>query len=504
MSIITRLLQSGGDNDGHSKKLNAYNAWMILFVSIGSLCYGYTANVISATLAQPTFLTYFELDTRSDALALISATNGIFQTGGVLGTLTLAFFSDKFGRKGGLAISALLILISGALLAGSVNIGMFLAFRFFAGAGAFMILAAVPIWMAEVVPPYLRGALVQIHAIVLVLGYNCASWLGFGIFHWENGGSATWRIPFAIQCFWPLCLLIGLYWCPESPRWLILNGRNDEAHKILLRLHNDAEDPEHTFARTEFLSITKQLAIDRTLPSSWMHIFRKPSLRKRALITIGTTGFIQCSGILVVNNYGPLLYKNLGYDTRTQLLYGAAWLTFAVGLNAMGAFLNDHYPRNKFMSIGVLGCMIVLSVEAGIIANVAKFIADGNGNGLRAGVAFLFLIEIPYDFFLNGMQFIYISEVWPMHLRAKGMSLGVAMISLMNIVWLQSAPEAFANIGWKFYLAFIVPGTIGSVVMWLFFPDTLGLPLEEVAAIFGDHDEANIKESHTERIETVA
>lgn len=133
--------------------------------------------------------------------------------------------------------------------------------------------------------------------------------------------------------------------------------------------------------------------------------------------------------------------------------------------------------------------MIDLSVVAGIDANVKKFIAEGNSNALRAGVAFLFLIEVPYDFFLNGMQFVYVSEIWPMHLRAKGMSLGVAMISLMNIVWLQSAPEAFQQIGWYFYLCFIIPGTIGAVLMWFFFPDTLGLPLEEVAAIFGDHDE---------------
>lgn len=133
--------------------------------------------------------------------------------------------------------------------------------------------------------------------------------------------------------------------------------------------------------------------------------------------------------------------------------------------------------------------MIDLSVVAGIDANVHKFIADGNTAALRAGVAFLFLIEVPYDFFLNGMQFIYISEIWPMHLRAKGMSLGVAMISLMNIVWLQSAPTAFQNIGWYFYLFFIIPGTIGATIMWFFFPDTLGLPLEEVAAIFGDHEE---------------
>ena len=91
---------------------------------------------------------------------------------------------------------------------------MFLVFRFFAGAGAFMILAAVPIWMAEVIPPYLRGALVQLHAVILVIGYMCASWLGFGIYHWQH--DAAWRIPFAVQCFFPLCLLIGLPWVPES------------------------------------------------------------------------------------------------------------------------------------------------------------------------------------------------------------------------------------------------------------------------------------------------
>lgn len=66
------------------------------------------------------------------------------------------------------------------------------------------------------------------------------------------------------------------------------------------------------------------------------------------------------------------------------------------------------------------------------------------------------------------------------------------MISLMNIIWLQSAPTAFETIGWKFYLCFIIPGSLGALVMWLFFPDTKGLPLEEVAAIFGDEDEVAV------------
>ena len=100
----------------------------------------------------------------------------------------------------------------------------------------------------------------------------------------------------------------------DIARWLIWKGREEEARKILLRLHDDPQDPHHTFARTEFVQIVKQMQVDRTLDSSWLHIIKKPSLRKRALISIGTTGFIQCSGILVINNYGPQLYKGLGFE----------------------------------------------------------------------------------------------------------------------------------------------------------------------------------------------
>ena len=92
MGFISGLFTAKGDYAHHSRKrLNAYNWWVMLFVSIGSLCYGYTANVISATLAQPSFLLYMNVVPGVDqgALAKLSATNGIFQTGGVLGTLTL-------------------------------------------------------------------------------------------------------------------------------------------------------------------------------------------------------------------------------------------------------------------------------------------------------------------------------------------------------------------------------------------------------------------------------
>jgi MFS family permease len=97
-----------------------------------------------------------------------------------------------------------------------------------------------------------------------------------------------------------------------------------------------------------------------------------------------------------------------------------------------------------------------------------------------------------------GTQFSYLGEIFPTHLRAKGVCLGVAMISFMNIIWLQAAPTAFLKIGWKFYLCFIIPGTIGGICMLLLWPDTNGLPLEEIAAIFGDSDEVAIYQAEIE------
>ncbi|KAF2013703.1 MFS transporter [Aaosphaeria arxii CBS 175.79] len=478
------------DRSAHKRqRINAFNVFILIFVGLGSMTYGYTASIIGTTLGQPSFITYFALDTRPNGTDLIATTNGLFQAGGVIGTLLLPVVADKYGRKWGIAVSAILAIISGALLTGSTHIGVFIAFRFIAGASAFMVLAAVPIWMNEVVPVKMRAGLVDIHAVLLVLGYFIQGWVGYGFFFWTNGGENSWRPPLSLQCVWPILLLAGLYWIPESPRWLIAQDRLDEARVILDRLHSDPSDPENEYARAEFYQIQKQITLDKTLENSWVAMFRKPSYRKRAFLAIGTTFFIQCSGVLVINNYGPTLYKNLGFTPEKQLLYPAAWLTLALGTNLMSIPLVDKFPRNKWLAIGILGCMVCLIVEAAL---VAEFVPSNNTAALQAAVAMFFLFQLPYGVCLDGPQFAYLGELFPTHLRAKGVSLGVAMISFTNIIWLQAAPTAFQNIGWKFYLVFIIPGTIGGLVIWNFFPDTNGMPLEEIAALFGDEHEVAV------------
>ena len=106
-------------------------------------------------------------------------------------------------------------------------------------------------------------------------------------------------------------------------------------------------------------------------------------------------------------------------------------------------------PRPKFIALGLVGCEMFLILEAALVAN---FAGSDNTAALQAAVAMLFCFSVCYQLALDGVQFVYLGEIFPTHLRAKGMSLGCSAIALVNIMWQQVAPIAFDSIGWKFYL----------------------------------------------------
>lgn len=459
---------------------------MILLMSLGSIGYGYNASIIATTLAQPSFISYFELDTRPDGTELIATTNGLYQAGGFLAVFSVSWLADRWGRRFAIGISALLNLISGAGLTASVHIGMFIFFRFLAGAGAFMIVAAVPIWMNEVVPPSVRGILVDCHCVGLLLGYTSATIIGYGFFHLPPDNNGGWRGPLSFQCLPVALLLMGIYWMPESPRWLISQDRIEEAERVLNKLHAPEE------ARIELQQIRAAIDIDRHLEKSWWSMFAKKSYRKRSFLAMGMAASIQTSGILVVNNYGPTIYGSLGFDTNRQLIYQIGWCCTALGTGILSFFIIDRFRRPTLLSLGVGGCascLVILCALIGEYASSPEKLENPNRLALNAAVGMIYLLTACYQLGLDGVQFAYLGELFPNQIRAKGMVLGIATICGMNIMWLQTAPVAFEEIGWKFYICFFVPGLIAATIIWFYFPDTLGVPLEEVAKLFGDHDE---------------
>ena len=152
--------------------------------------------------------------------------------------------------------------------------------------------------MAELAPPQVRGILVDLHALFFLIGYNLAAYMGLGFYFVP--GQNQWRGPMGIQMVVPTIVLCGIYWMPESPRYLLSKGRTEEAWQITQHLHSDQDDPSKEFAKREFYQMRKQIEFDSRLPSSYLAILKKPSLRRRALMTILLEVCIQSSGILVI------------------------------------------------------------------------------------------------------------------------------------------------------------------------------------------------------------
>ncbi len=275
LSAITQKHVSG-------RQFRLYNVLMILAMGFGSVSYGYSAGVISQTLGQPSFIKYFKLDQRSDATDIIGLMNSLYQAGGFIGTFCVSFFADRYGRRVGIAIPSVINVVAGALLAGSVNIGMFICFRFFSGMAAYWSVSAIPVLMTEIAPPNVRGVLVNVHGALLIFGFALSNWVGYGFYHIDQ-----WRAPFAIQCLPSVCLLLVIFKLPESPRWLILKDNIEQAAKVLQKLHTPAE------AEVELAQIRAQVEIDRGLEASYWSMLSKPSYRKRTFMALFVTVGIQ-------------------------------------------------------------------------------------------------------------------------------------------------------------------------------------------------------------------
>ncbi|EXJ89882.1 hypothetical protein A1O3_02949 [Capronia epimyces CBS 606.96] len=473
------------DDSQHKKR--HFRLSIILFnilMCFGSLSFAYSGAVIGTTLGQPSFYEYMELDKMADESGVIGATTSMYYVGGFFGAFFSHWVGDRYGRRIAIFGGALIVLLSAALCAGSVHIAMFIVFRLWSGFGAIMLSTSVPLWIMECAPPEVRGAFAQMHAVGVNLGFVLANYVGVGFFlHVNTNGS--WRGPQAIGCIPCIPLMIAIWWIPESPRYLLLKDRTEEAWSIIKRLHSTPNDTTHEFARREMYQMRKQLEIDRALPSSWLEMWRRPSYRKRMAMAIFLGFSIQACGSQIIAIYGTTLYKNLGFSSEKQLLFQAG--TFAVNLpfTTSCVFYTEKFRRPTLISFGLVLLVGILSCYTGL---TATYIGTDNRAGQSAAVAMIWIFLATYSATVEGPFYYYSSEFFPTHLRAKGMTLQATTFCWTSILWAQSAPTAIDNIGWHFFLIFIILATFGAAVIYFYYPDTRGKTLEEIAALFGDDD----------------
>ncbi|KAL2832249.1 general substrate transporter [Aspergillus pseudoustus] len=466
-----------------------YNGYLtVLFVALGSLTYGFCNSVIGSVLGLSSFLAYFNLNRGGNADAIIGATSGLFAGGGALGALLLGPLANRAGRIRALQVTCVVCIISGAIQGGSVHVAMFLIGRFISGVGVGMIVTLVPIYQSEISSAESRGRMVGSHGFLIVSGYALAAWIGYACYFSTNA-AFQWRFELSVQVLAPLILLGGSPWLLESPRWLTERDRYDEALQVLRTIskwsdnHNEAMEPT---AEEEYERIRAQFELDRQTSASsgpWA-LFRNPSYRKRLFCGCFTQFIGQSTGVLVINNYQVMLYNSLGLYNSMPLLLYAVYLTWAAGMNYLSSVIMDRTGRVRLMALGLLGCAVAVACEAAMVAEFSGDTTNRVGNGF--GVFFLFLFVTFYGLCLDATTYVYSVEIFPTQLRGQGMGVSVFTQFCATLVYTQVAPTAFNRIGWRYYLVFIIVPVLGAALIWLVFPETKGLSLEEVAKVFGD------------------
>jgi len=228
----------------------------------------------------------------------------------------------------------------------------------------------------------------------------------------------------------------------------------------------------------------KQIELDRVKGNgSYKELFSVPANRRRLLLGFFTLFGGQCTATIVINNYGIILYTALGYKAPTTLAFTAGWVTVCVGGNAVTAVLVDRVGRVRFLLIGFSGCLLALILEMILLA---LYKGTDNRAGQAAAVSFLFIHVGFYSVCIDATTYIYCTEIFPSHLRARGSSLSISGLFFATVIFTCAAPTAFATIGWKYYIVFAVLTAMTMVAVWLWWPETKGLSLEEINAIFGD------------------
>lgn len=266
----------------------------------------------------------------------------------MVGSLVQAPISKHWGRRICNATAACIVIVAAALQAASVNYAMLITFRVICGIGAGMVLANSPVYMSEVAPPHARGALVGMTGVGIVTAYILCAIFNLSFSYVEH--PIQWRLIFIVLTVMAVVHLTSLYFLPESPRWLMEQGRDDEAKAILVMLHKTKTDPDGLLANAEAIQIKAQVDTEKSLPGGFWYIFTTRHLLKRAWCSIMLWVMAQGTGITAIANLIPVLMGGLGFGVTLQMALGVVWTVCAVIGCGFNIFLLNRVGRIKLLS----------------------------------------------------------------------------------------------------------------------------------------------------------
>ncbi|OBW67434.1 MAG: UPF0261 domain-containing protein [Aureobasidium pullulans] len=441
---------------------------------------GYDGSLMGGLNAMKTYQNYFDMESAGSSTGITFA---IYNIGSIPAVFFCGPVNDYFGRRVGMFTGAIIVIIGTCIQAPSVNRGMFLAGRFILGFGVSFACVSAPCYVSEMAHPAWRGTLTGLYNCTWYIGSIVASWVIYGCSQ-HIRTDISWRAPIWCQLISSVIVALGVWFLPESPRWLCAQDRMEEATKVLARYHGEG-DESHPIVVLQLKEMQNQIRQDASDKKGWDYseLVNTHSARRRLICVLGMACFGQLSGNSVTSYYLPVMLEKAGITSEsTQLMLNGIYPVICFFGAILGARMTDVVGRRPLLLYSILFCSGCFAIICGT-SKLAQQDSD-NKSAANTTIAFIYLFGIIFSFGWTPLQSMYIAETLSTSTRAKGTAVGNLASNVSSAVIQYGSGPAFQNIGAYFYLVFVFWDLIEFGVIYLYWPETKERTLEELSEVF--------------------
>uniref|UniRef100_L2GCB1 MFS monosaccharide transporter n=1 Tax=Colletotrichum fructicola (strain Nara gc5) TaxID=1213859 RepID=L2GCB1_COLFN len=442
----------------HESQEGQYSPWtksmfrlygILIIAYLGGALNGYDGSLMGGLNGMKSYMNYFNKETVDQSTGIIFA---MYNIGSVAAVFFTGPTNDYLGRRWGMFIGSLIVIIGTCIQAPTKTAGQFLAGRFVLGFGVSFVCVSAPTYVSEMAHPAWRGTITGVYNCTWYVGSIIASWTVYGCSYIEHDGG--WRIPIWIQMVTSGIICVGVFFIPESPRWLMANDKHEQAAKILATYHGEGS-MDHPIVQLQLKEMAQQIRTDASDKKWWDYseLWNTHSAQN--------AGIDDEKKVLALNAINPIL------------CFGAA---------LAGARMTDVVGRRPLLIYSIIFCSFCFA----IITGTSKLATEDASNEAAANttIAFIYIFGIVFSFGWTPLQSMYIAETLNTATRAKGTAVGNFASAVGSTIIQYASGPAFLNIKYYFYIVFIFWDLFEAVFIYFFFPETKDRTLEELEEVF--------------------
>lgn len=456
--------------DAQGKTLTS---WITFAAGTGFALFGYDQGVFGAVITNESFVKTFN----NPSPTLQGHITATYDLGCFVGAILTMWQGNKYGNRRIILMGSIILVIGAILQTAAYHVPQMIIGRFVAGIGNGMNTASIPVWQSETVAAKHRGHVMVLQLAVNQVGNVTSQWINYGM-TFIASNSVAWRFPLAFQVFYAFLTILLVPFLPDSPRWLVLKNRNDEALEVIRRLGGSRCSEEESRERCTAIqqSVEHEMSMGKLTIKS---LLKRDSLHttRRILLGAGTQFMQQWCGINAILYYLPVVFASLGLDRNLSVILSCCNAMNLLISTCVGALYVERAGRKKMMFWGAIGQSLCYAL-------VAIGLALGGKQWESVAVTFVFGFMTAFGLSWIAVPWMYPAEINTQRMRIAGAGIATATNWITNYAVVLITPIGIANIGWRYYILYAVLNAAFVPIVQIFYVETAGKSLEDIDRLF--------------------